>query len=134
MAMVDNIYSYKEAMSKIDYIDKHTDVLKCNQSKYHNLDSEKERLAHKTKNNESEDSMAINNIKQFESEIGLHLDESESKVANLKDHMRETKNTFKKNQIQAESFVTKLRDEKKNTKQEAMKIRKKELENHKKVR
>ena len=28
MAMKDNIYSYKEAMSKIDYLDKHIDVLK----------------------------------------------------------------------------------------------------------
>jgi hypothetical protein len=133
MAMVDNIYSYKEAMSKIEYLEKHTDVLKGTPSKSHNLDSEKERLAHKTKNYESEDSMAKNNIKQFESELGLQLEESESKVANLKDHMRETKGTFKKNQMQAEEFVSKLRDEKKNAKQEAMKIRKKELQNHQKV-
>ena len=48
--------------------------------------------------------------------------------------MRETKGTFKKNQMQAEEFVSKLRDEKKNAKQEAMKIRKKELQNHQKVR
>lgn len=28
MAMVDNIYSYKEAKSKIEYLNKHTDILK----------------------------------------------------------------------------------------------------------
>lgn len=30
MAMVDNIYSYKEAMEKIDYLNKNVDVLKGN--------------------------------------------------------------------------------------------------------
>lgn len=30
MAMVDNIYSYQEAMSKIKYLDKNIDVLKGN--------------------------------------------------------------------------------------------------------
>ena len=93
-----------------------------------------EKRAQNSRNEDSESSFSKNKIKQLESELGVPLDESESKVANLKDHMRETKNTFKKNQKQAEEFVTKLNAEKKKVEEEARKKHKKELEKYQKVR
>lgn len=92
-----------------------------------------EKRAQNSRNEDSDGSFSKNKIKELESEIGVALSESDSKVSNLKDHMRETKNTFKKNQKQAEEFVSKLNSEKKKLEQEQRKQQRKELQKYKMV-
>jgi len=59
--------------------------------------------------------------------------EDEDQVATLKDPMRETKNTFNRNQKQAKEFVTKIQNDKKSFKNKQREIEKKELERYKKL-
>ncbi|CAI2362401.1 unnamed protein product [Moneuplotes crassus] len=122
MAVVDNIYSYKEAMSKIDYLDKNLEVLKT---------SEKTKIDNSMSENPSVNSNM--KIKELESELGVQLIEGEQNVATLKDPMRETKNTFMKNKKQAEEFVNKIKNEKKELKNKLRSKQQKELEKYKQL-
>jgi hypothetical protein len=77
--------------------------------------------------------MSKNKVKQLESELGVSIIEGDQKVGTLKDPMRETKNTFKRNQKQAEEFVNQIKNKKREFKSKQREIEKKELERYKKI-
>lgn len=72
-------------------------------------------------------------VKQLESELGVSILEDDRNVATLKDPMRETKNTFMRNQKQASEFVSKLQSQKKEFEQVKRQLEKKELEKYRKI-
>lgn len=63
----------------------------------------------------------------------MSINEEDKQVATLKDPMRETKNTFMRNQKQAEEFVQSLHNKKKEFKQHQRELEKKELEKYRKL-
>lgn len=100
MAFIENIYSAKEIKEKFEILDK----------------------------NENNDPLiASENLKQLETILGISVNEEQSVP---KDPMRETKNTFLRNQKQAEEFVSKLQKEKKDKERHIREIEKRESEKY----
>lgn len=129
MALVDNILSHQEAKEKIELLNKNASILKGNSySSLLFLETEGQKYQ---KDFSSDNS--ISKIKELEYQLGVQILDSAADVVTLKDQMRETKGTFKKNIQQAEEFVSKLNEDKKKHKQKLSKIRKKELEKHQKL-
>ena len=86
-----------------------------------------------SRNSEGNQVIPDSKVKQLESELGVQINDSNKQVATLKDPMRETKNTFMKNQKQAEEFVNKIQQDKKELEKKLRQQHKKEINKYKKL-
>ena len=95
-----------------------------------NYSLETELKKYEAKNNSNLDisSASIHKVKDLEIQLGVLISDDDRSVSTLKDPMRETKNTFLKNQKQAEEFVSKLQKDKKDLEKHLKDIERKELE------
>ena len=127
MALIDNIYSYQEVKEKIEVLNKNSELLKgiINNAKL--LESEFKKYESKANSN-LDLSTSSHKVKDLENQLGVLISDEDRNVSTLKDAMRETKNTFMKNQKQAEEFVSKIQKDKKDQKDHFKNIEKKELE------
>lgn len=113
MAMVDNILSAHEAKEKIELLEQNFELLKIT--------------------GDADSPTYRSRIRDLEHQLGVSILEDENDVATLKDQMRETKGTFKKNQEQAEAFVNKISENKRKNDQKFSKAKKKEMAKYKKI-
>ena len=78
-------------------------------------------------------SIISNKVKELEGQLGVTILEEDTNVSTLKDQFRETKNTFKNKQEEAEEFINKIAQNKKLLEGKMNRIRKKELEKYKEI-
>lgn len=128
MALIDNIYSYQEVKDKINMLNKNAEILKGKYNLNYSLETELKKYEAKNNSNLDISSASIHKVKDLEIQLGVLLSDDDRSVSTLKDPMRETKNTFLKNQKQAEEFVSKLQKDKKDLEKHLKDIERKELE------
>lgn len=76
------------------------------------VETELKKYEAKNNSNLTMSSISSHKVKDLETQLGVLISDDDRSVSTLKDPMRETKNTFLKNQKQAEEFVSKLQKDK----------------------